>query len=194
MRAFEQRKRGRVRAEFEVAEAALLVNLLSQIVELLLDRNGPEESSPDPLFAQLGPSGSHLPPDDPVLKRLLPDAYSDDDDASGDFRRFTERSLSEAKVSNARAVVASLAAGGLDVEDPESSTDETIEVELGPQGAQAWLRALTDVRLALATRLGIESEDDAERVAASEEESVALVADIYEWLGFVQETLVQSLD
>lgn len=193
MRAFERRKRGRVRAEFEPAEAALLANLLAQIVELLRDRNGPEESSPDPLFAQLAATGSALPPDDPVLKRLLPDAYRDDDESAADFRRFTERGLSSAKVENAQAVVASLAAGGFDPDDPEQSEDP-IEVELGDRAVQAWLRSLTDVRLALAVRLGIESEEDAEAAAASDDEAVSVVVDIYEWLGFVQESLVAALD
>ncbi|WP_370615751.1 DUF2017 domain-containing protein [Mumia sp. Pv 4-285] len=193
MKAFERRKRDRVRAEFEPAEAALLTNLLGQVVELLRDRNGPEESSPDPLFGQLGTTGSSIAPEDPVLKRLLPDAYRDDDEAAADFRRFTERSLSTVKVENAQAVIASLVAGGFDVDDPEQS-EATVEVELGQRAVQAWLRSLTDVRLALAARLGIESEEDAESAEASDDEAVSVVIDIYEWLGFVQESLVQALD
>ncbi|MGH1565495.1 DUF2017 domain-containing protein [Mumia sp. DW29H23] len=193
MKAFERRKRDRVRAEFEPAECELLVNLLSQVIELLRDRNGPEESAPDPLFGQLGTTASALPPEDPVLRRLLPDAYRDDDESAADFRRFTERSLSTAKVENAQAVVASLAAGGFDLDDPEQS-ENPIEVELGERAVQAWLRSLTDVRLALAVRLGIESEEDAEAAAESDDEAVAVVVDIYDWLGFVQESLVQALD
>ena len=193
MKAFERRKRGRIRAEFEPAEAALLINLLGQIIELLRDRNGPEESSIDPLFGQLGTTGSSLPPEDPVLRRLLPDAYRDDDEAAGDFRRFTERGLSTVKVENAQAVVASLVAGGFDLEDPESSEDP-VEVELGDRAAQSWMRALTDIRLALAVRLGIESDEDAEAAAESDDQAVSVVVDIYDWLGFVQESLVSALD
>lgn len=193
MRAFERRKRDRVRAEFEPAEAELVVNLLGQVVELLRDRNGPEESSPDPLFGQLGTTASSVPPEDPVLRRLLPDAYRDDDESAADFRRFTERSLSTAKVENAQAVIASLAAGGFDLDDPEQSEDP-IEVELGQRAVQAWLRSLTDIRLALAVRLGIESEEDAAAAAANDDEAVSVVVDIYDWLGFVQESLVESLD
>ena len=59
---------------------------------------------------------------------------------------------------------------------------------------QAWLRSLTDVRLSLAVRLGIEDEEDAERVAQSEDEAVAAMSDIYDWLGWVQESLVAALD
>ena len=45
-------------------------------------------------------------PDDPVLERLLPDGYSEDEegaeDANADFRRYTERGLRDGKVANAR--------------------------------------------------------------------------------------------
>lgn len=186
---FKRRKRGGVYAQFEPGEAQLVVNLLGQVVELLRDRNGEDESSPDPLFAQLGMGGSHLPPEDPVLQRLLPDGYTDDDEGSADFRRFTERTLSSAKVHNAEAVIASLTGAGLDLDDPEGSPDE-IEVELDDEQVQAWLQSLTDVRLSLGVRLGIESDEDAEAVAQSEDEATAAMSDIYDWLGFVQESLV----
>lgn len=193
MKPFKRRKRGGVYAQFEPAEAQLVVNLLGQVVELLRDRNGEDESSPDPLFAQLGMGGSHLPPEDPVLQRLLPNGYTDDEEGSADFRRFTERSLSAAKVRNAELVIASLADGGLDVDEPERSVDE-VEVELNDEQVQAWLRSLTDVRLSLAVRLGIESEEDAEAVSHSDDEAATVMSDIYDWLGFVQETLIQALD
>src|SRR5699024_9429175 len=167
-------------------------NLLGQVVELLSDRTGSGESSPDPLFAQLGMGGSHLPPEDPVLRRLLPDGYTDDEEGSADFRRFTERTLSTSKVSNAETVIGSLTASGLDLDEPDSSA-ETIEVELDDEQQMAWLRSLTDVRLSLAVRLGIESDEDAEAVANSEDEATAAMSDIYDWLGYVQESLVQAL-
>jgi len=181
-----------VYAVFEAAEAHLLVNLLGQLVELLRDRNGEDESAPDPLFAQLGMGGSHVPPDDPVLQRLLPDGYTDDLDASGDFRRYTERALSETKVANARTVIASLVEGGLDPADVETN-DAKVEVELDAAAVQAWLRSLTDIRLSVAVRLGIESDEDLVAVADSDDETVVVMSDIYDWLGYVQETLVQSL-
>jgi hypothetical protein len=192
VRPFKRRKRGGVYAVFEAAEAHLLVNLLGQLVELLRDRNGEDESAPDPLFAQLGMGGSHVPPDDPVLQRLLPDGYTDDLDASGDFRRYTERALSETKVANARTVIASLVEGGLDPADVETN-DAKVEVELDAAAVQAWLRSLTDIRLSVAVRLGIESDEDLVAVADSDDETVVVMSDIYDWLGYVQETLVQSL-
>lgn len=192
MKPFKRRKRGGMYAQFDPAEGQLLVNLLGQVVELLRDRNAEDESAPDPLFAQIGMGGSHLPPEDPVLRRLLPDGYTDDEEGSADFRRFTERTLSSAKVQNAETVIATLTAGGLDLDDLEQSA-EPIEVELDDEQVRAWLQSLTDVRLSLAVRLGIESDEDAEAVSRSEDEATATMSDIYDWLGFVQEGLVQAL-
>ena len=60
---------------------------------------------------------------------------------------------------------------------------------------QAWLRALTDIRLSLAVRLGIETDEDADAASAqSDDEATAAMSDIFDWLGYVQETLVAALD
>jgi hypothetical protein len=197
MRPFRKRRRGGITATFEIGEAHLLANLAGQVVELLRDRNGAEESHPDPLAAQLGMGGPSLPPDDPVLLRLLPDAYRDDPDDAGEFRRFTERSLTSAKVLNAETMIGSLVDGGLrfdELPDDETGEGDPVEVELDDAEVQAWLRALTDVRLSLAVRLGIENDDDAFHVAQSDDEAVAAMSDIFDWLGYVQETLVSALD
>ncbi|WP_019145935.1 DUF2017 domain-containing protein [Aeromicrobium massiliense] len=195
MKPFRRRRRGRVQATFEPAEAHLLANLSAQVVELLRDRSGESESSADPLASQLGMGGPALPPEDPVLRRLLPDAYRDDADDASEFRRFTEQSLVTSKVANAEVLIESLRAGGLDdgpVADGDDGTE--VEVELDPAQVQAWLRALTDVRLALAVRLGIETDEDLERLEASEDDAEIAFGDVYDWLGFVQESLVVALD
>jgi hypothetical protein len=194
VKPFKRRRRGGITATFEIAEAHLLANLSGQVVELLRDRNGPDESDADPLAAQLGMGGPSLPPEDPVLQRLLPDAYRDDPDDAGEFRRFTERSLTSAKVLNAETLIGSLVDGGLTFGEMPSEDDDPVEVELDDDEVQAWLRALTDVRLSLAVRLGIESEEDTELVAQSDDEAVSAMSDIFEWLGFVQETLISALD
>lgn len=184
MKPFRRRRRGTVTATFELNEAQLLVNLASQVVELLEDRNGPSESEPDPLASMIGMNGPALPPEDPVLARLLPDAYRDDPQEAAEFRRFTEQSLSAGKVGNARTIIDSLEAGGLDV------GAKHVEVELQPDEVMAWLRGLTDIRIALAVRLGIETEEDAERLAESDDPATVAMGDVFDWLGFVQETLV----
>ncbi|MBA4609484.1 DUF2017 domain-containing protein [Aeromicrobium sp. Marseille-Q0843] len=184
MKPFRRRRRGTVTATFELNEAQLMVNLASQVVELLQDRNGPSESEPDPLAQLIGMAGPVQPPEDPVLARLLPDAYRDDPVEAAEFRRFTEQALSATKVGNARVVIESLEAGGLDV------GAKNVEVELDEAQVLAWLRALTDIRMALAVRLGIETEEDAERLAESDDEATVAMGDVFDWLGFVQETLV----
>jgi len=191
VKPFRRRRRGGVFAEFDVHEAEMLVNLEAQLIELVSDRTGTGEASADPLFAQLDVDGPRVAPDDPVLARLFPDAYADDDESAGEFRRFTEPALASSKISNATAVMESLSAGGLKLDGSEQ-TVSTVEVELDDEAVQAWLRALTDVRLSVAVRLGIEGDDDAGAVD-TEDEGMAVMSDIYDWLGYVQESLVQAL-
>ena len=194
MKPFKRRRRGGIAATFEPGEAHLLASLSGQVVELLRDRNGADESDADPLAAQLGMGGPSLPPEDPVLRRLLPDAYRDDDVDAGEFRRFTERSLTSAKVLNAEALIGSLIDGGLTFGEPLDGNGEPVEIELDDAEVQAWLRALTDIRLSLAVRLGIETDEDAMLIGSSEDDAVVAMSEIYDWLGYVQETLIAALD
>ena len=47
----------------------------------------------------------------------------------------------------------------------------------------AWMRSLTDVRLALATRLGVEQDDEDLWMALPDDDPRAHVYDIYQWVG-----------
>jgi hypothetical protein len=190
MTPFKARRRGGITATFDPAEANVIANLASQVVELLRDRNGERVADTDPLVSELGLGGPSQPPEDPVLQRLLPDAYRDSVEDSAEFRRFTESSLSSAKVANAETVLATLTAGGLDITDESAPP---VEVELGPDEVQAWLRALTDIRLSLAVRLGIENAEDAMLLDKSSDPALVAMGELYDWLGYVQETLVQAL-
>ncbi|MGH3387213.1 MAG: DUF2017 domain-containing protein, partial [Nocardioidaceae bacterium] len=135
-------------------------------------------------------------PEDPVLARLLPDAYREDVEAAGEFRRFTERGLRDQKASNGLVVLETLRAAGLpdEVADAESESvpGDTVEVDLSHDAVQAWLRSLTDVRLALATRLGVEDDDEDEWAALDEDDPRSYLHDVYDWLGYVQESLVRA--
>lgn len=190
MTPFKARRRGGMTATFDPAEASVIANLASQVIELLRDRNGAQVTDTDPLVSELGLGGPSQPPEDPVLQRLLPDAYRDNPEDSGEFRRFTESALTSAKVANAETVLATLAAGGLDVTDESGAA---VEIELGPDEVQAWLRSLTDIRLSLAVRLGIETEEDTMLLENSSDQALVAMAELYGWLGYVQETLVQAL-
>ncbi len=159
-----------VTAKFTRAEALVLVDLAEQLIELLEERT--TDATGDVLYAQLGIGGSSAPPLDPALARLLPDAYRGDEHAASDHRRLTERSLVERKVANARRVVADLA---------------TRQVVLDEQSVHSWLRTLTDVRLALAARLQIETDGDA---GLGDEDMLS----VYDWLGYLQGTLVEVIE
>ena len=54
------------------------------------------------------------------------------------------------------------------------------------------MRSLTDMRLAIATRLGIEEGDEARWYALPDDDPEAQVHDIAEWVGYLQETLVRA--
>ncbi len=87
---------------------------------------------------------------DPALRRLLPDAYPDDPEASAEFRRFTAEGLAERKAQAARAMSQSLA----------HEPGRPAQVRLDEAEASAWLRTITGIRLVLASRLGIEHDED----------------------------------
>ncbi|MGH3359653.1 MAG: DUF2017 domain-containing protein [Nocardioidaceae bacterium] len=192
MKPFKRRRRGGVYAEFDVHEAEMLANLAAQLIELVSDRTGTSESSEDPLFAQLDVAGPRAAPEDPVLARLFPDAYRDDDESAAEFRRFTEPALAGSKIDNATMVMQTLSAAGLRLDGSEQSV-KTVEIELDPAAVQAWLRTLNDMRLSVAVRLGIDS-DDGSRDAETDDEGYGLMSDIYDWLGYVQESLVLALE
>ena len=184
------RRSGRIIANFTGFEAELLRSLAQQLVELL--RN--EEAAPkdqDPFEAMMDFSGPTNEPEDPVLARLFPTAYVDDEEAAAEFRRFTEGSLRDGKSRSAIAVIDALEEAGL---PPELTEDGLhFDVELDEPTAETWLRSFTDIRLALATRLEVEEDDEEVWAALPDEDPRAQAHDIYEWVGYLQETLVEAL-
>ena len=58
--------------------------------------------------------------------------------------------------------------------------------------APSWLRTLSALRLSLATRLDIVNEESLERLETlGDDDPDAFGYEIYEWLGFVMETLLR---
>ncbi|MBC7441726.1 MAG: DUF2017 domain-containing protein [Ramlibacter sp.] len=173
---------GSVTAQFESAEIGLMRMAASQLIELL---EAAESSA-------LGTSV------DPALRRLLPDAYTDDPEAAAEFRRFTAGGLLERKVRNARVVLATLGEEQPDEiadDAPATLRDEDVDeppltITLDRDDVQSWLRTLTDLRLTLAERLEISPDG----VAHLDEDQAPFLHDIYEWFGMVQESLVYAID
>jgi hypothetical protein len=182
---------GGVLATFSGFEADLLRSLASQLVELLRNEVAAPTASNDPLEELLDFSGPTSEPEDPVLARLFPSAYPDDEEAAGEFRRFTEGALRDSKARNAVLIIDTLEEAGLPPELDEEGL--WIDVELPASEAQAWMRSFTDIRLALATRLGIEDGDESYWESLPEEDPRSHVHDIYEWVGYLQETIVRAL-
>lgn len=167
MRAFRAEGDGVVSTELEPVEATLLTQLAAQVAGLLgNDRD-------------VGARGAGAVTD-PAIVRLLPDAYPGDREASEEFRRFTAAGLTERKVRNASTVIAGIA--------PALNGDRATSIRLDADDCQAWLRALTDIRLVIATRLGIGTDD------SPDPDVSAPLADVYDWLGWVQDSLVNALD
>ena len=178
-KAFRHTRKG-ITGYLEPGERDLLRKLFGDIVSLL---EPPEAANEDPLAALVGLDETAVTPTDPALLRLLPNAVNDDDAEALEFRRLTERSLRESKIGALKAATLAL--------------DTTPMLLTAPQ-AQAWSKALNDVRLVLAQRLKIETEADAEQIHQlqdwSEAEDVdSYLALVYNFVSWLQETLMQAL-
>lgn len=109
--------------------------------------------------------------DDPVLERLFPVGYRDDMDAAAEFSRYTRSGLVDHKTSGAGIVTAGLTGG------------DTVTLDL--ETAERWLPVLTDLRLIVAERLGIVSDED---------EPEGELAGVYHWLGWLQSYLIEAIE
>jgi hypothetical protein len=172
---FRARRSGGVEAQFDAAELTILRSLVSQILGLV----EPGATGDDPLERALGIGAAEVP-SDPVLARLFPSAYQDEE-LSAEFRRYTEASLREAKRADAQTLLETMDAGS------------SGRIELTEEQAQAWLRALNDVRLALGTRLDVTEEVHNEIAGMPEDDPRFPAFVTYDWLTYLQDTLVRAL-
>ena len=165
-------------ANFTEAEREVLTNLAEQIIELLAERV--DHHNDDPLAAMVGITVHDTPPDDEVLLRLLPNAYADQVDAS-EFRRYTESTLRQKKQAHAMAMRMHI----------KTAVDGV--VELDHDGANAWLGAMNDVRLALGVRLKVETNRQQDLELLAPDDPMRGVYAVYSWLGWLQESLIDAL-
>jgi hypothetical protein len=190
MAGFRRTARG-VSARFTAGQAGILRNLVAQVADLVggpgaaeaPPAEGPGEAAdglPMDFAAILATDSPSALPEDPVLARLLPDAYGDDPEAAGEFRRYTEHDLRSGKVASAQTVLATLPADGG-------------RVRLSAGDAEAWLRSLNDVRLALGVVLGITEDYEREFGELDPDDPREAYLHVYDFLTFLQETLVRAL-
>lgn len=192
MSGFQRHLRsGRIFATFTGPEADWLRTLASQLVELLRNEAAIPVDDRDPFEALMDFSGPTTEPEDPVLARLFPTAYPGDEEAAAEFRRFTEGGLRDGKAAAAIAIIDGLEEAGLPTELTESGL--VIDVELEESEAETWLRSFNDLRLALGTRLGVEEGDEEFWYSLPEDDPRVPAHHIYEWVGALQETLVDAL-
>lgn len=175
---FTRTMTGRVVVRLDEDERQLLRSLAEQVIVFI----SPEahDQGVDPLAVLVGIGADTERPEDPALIRLLPDAYPDDEEASAEFRRFTERGLRELKAAHAQSVLDALARSG-------------DKVTLSPPELQSWLGFLNDARLALGVRLAISEDSHEELEQLSPEDPRFGMFQVYGWLSFLQETLVAIL-
>lgn len=169
--------------DLTIDEAHILINLVEQLLELLGEGDffhHYDESDP---FAQLM-SMHHevVAPDDPVLMRLLPNAYGDPD-AAQDFRRYTESTIRSSKQRVLREVRAHLS---ILVDEDKAGT-------IADLSADSWLLALNDLRLALSVRLEITDESFELFESLPDDDPQKSLYAVYYWLGWLQENLLNLL-
>ena len=175
---FKRHGENEYQATFSESEREVLINLSEQIIELLGERS--DHSHSDPLAAMVGITSHDNPPDDEVLFRLLPNAYSDDESAA-EFRRYTEATLREKKRAHAMAVRSHL----INASDGE--------VDLDHDSAMGWLGGINDIRLALGVRLNVEENSHETLELLKPDDPMRPVYAVYTWLGWLQDSLLQAL-
>jgi hypothetical protein len=118
-------------------------------------RGSSDQDAPD-LHGAWSWSQAVEPPDDPAVRRLLPDGSLDPEQAA-EFRRFTEGDLRERKIAGLRSWWSALTTPGGRLGDAVAVTEAE---------APAVAAAMTDVRLVLAERLSVRTDEDGERLYA----------------------------
>jgi hypothetical protein len=115
---------------------------------------------------------------DAALARLFPDAYEKDDDARA-YRELVRDELETAKLKAIKLVRDKLGAEG---EVTLTFSDEEVD---------AWLALLTDMRLAIGTRLDVTEEKMNADVDPNDPEGAAM--SVLHWLGWLQESSLRHI-
>jgi hypothetical protein len=114
--------------------------------------------------------------EDPVRRRLFPDAYEAPDDTRA-YREMVGNQLLEDKLH------------GLDELEQRVGRSGAVDVTLAGDQIDLWLTAINDLRLALGTRLEV---DEAKMSADIEDDPEAPAMALLHWLGWLQESLLEA--
>lgn len=125
------------------------------------------------LRAMLGPEA-----EDEVTERLFPRAYESAAEESS-YRELVGEALRREKEANLDIVAESLGTAG-----------DSRDVILGPRQIDAWLAVLTDMRLAIGTRLEVTEESMAELEPQGPD---APAYRVLHWLGWLQESILRQI-
>ena len=121
---------------------------------------------------------AEVPDSDVVKKRLFPPAYEDTEDAD-EFRSLVGDDLHAAKVEALRSVSERLGPSG------------ALVSSIPPDETTAWLILLTDLRLAIGTRMDVDEAKMEEELDPEDPEAAAM--SVMHWLGWVQESMLTAL-
>ncbi|MGH3728182.1 MAG: DUF2017 domain-containing protein [Micromonosporaceae bacterium] len=137
------------------------------------------------VFTEVAGLVSEVRGEDPVIQRLFPSPYPDDEHEASEYRRLTEEDLRTDKAHQVGVLLACL-------------PDRTGEVRLDAEQAEAWLRALTDARLAIGIQVEITDDTDLsgeiDEAAMRDPTGVrAMRLSVYGYLTYMQESLVEAL-
>lgn len=131
--------------------------------------------------------GANRDIDDPAVSRLVPDPYPADEDSSRAFRDATRDDLLDRRALDADIVRSALSGMRGDIDEMSQSEAFTEhDLDIPPSDIDAWMRTLTALRLVIADRLGVESDDDHD----PEDPRFG----VYDWLGYRLELIIDAAD
>ena len=170
------------------AERSVLADVADQVIELLGGAQEVPAEQLHPLQTVRLQDGPVPVPLDGALRRLLPDGSRGDPELAAEYRRLTEGDLRATKTAQLGLLRALLA-----------EPDAVLTVADAPGVAAA----MTDLRLVIAERLGVQTEADADEVyeltltggetADAVESMRLLLATVSTMLGILLESLIELM-
>ncbi|MBM3731355.1 MAG: DUF2017 family protein [Actinobacteria bacterium] len=180
---------GDLSVPLSIDELHILIDLIEQLLQLLGEESFNQRYQSDDSFDQFLVAAMEdiqstiSQPEDPVLKRLLPNAYPDPESAD-EFRKYTEPALRKLKQDHLLYLRQQLV---LPADHKSGRADIAIS------DPTRWLIAINDLRLALSVRLNIDQRSfENYKLMPDTDQQKPLFA-VFFWLGGIQENLLNHL-